>query len=81
MSYKFKVKAWWGWKTYRVTGHRYDDAQGKMVLYFQDGGVRELAGWTKRECRLGTDWVLFVQKEMNKESGTQVQLEVASGSR
>lgn len=72
------------WRSFRVVGHRSsaDDvplghsSSDKMILYFADGGVREIANWSRCELRLGTDWVLAVKRQAEKQSGTSVSLDV-----
>ena len=74
--YKFKYKRKWFWKTEKVVGHAYQENQDKMCLYYEDGSVRELAEWSKCECKLGTDWVRAIQKKMEREAGVQVPVNV-----
>lgn len=57
-------------------GHRYDQGQDKMVVYFKDGSLREIVRWKDCGIYLGTDWVLFTKKNMEKESGQPVKLTV-----
>jgi len=76
MKYKFKYKRKWFWKTHTVSGHRYDDKTGAMELFFDDGSILSIGQWKKCSVRLGKDWVLAVKKEMEKESGQKIELDV-----
>jgi len=48
--------------------------QNSMVLYFEDGSLERIAEWDKYDMKLGTDWVLAIKKQMEKETGTDVKL-------
>ena len=76
MKYKFKYRKGWFWKTYSVVGHRYEESQDKMALYFENGSIREISHWKDCEVFLGVDWVLAVQKAKEKEAGQQLPLAV-----
>ncbi len=79
MTYKFNYKRkGWFYHTEKVVGHNYMEKQNKMVLYYEDGSIREIKEWNKCECKLGTDWVLAVQKKMEKDTGTPVPVNVGS---
>jgi hypothetical protein len=43
-----------------------------MILYFPNGGLREIAGWSKYDCELGADWALVMQKEMEKKAAQAI---------
>ncbi len=76
----------------RVVGHFYDhqsvqtrDAQqnsvvrqpqDRMVVYFEDGSLYAIPRWSECELRLGTDWTLFTKREMEKQGGQPVTLNV-----
>lgn len=49
-----------------------------MDVYHVDGSITSISQWSKYDLRLGTDWVSFTKKSMEKESGQQVQLAVGS---
>jgi hypothetical protein len=76
MTYKIKIRRKWFWKTYVVTGHRFEAAVGKMVLFFPDGSLREIARWNECEMILGTDWVLAAKKQMEAEAAQAIPLAV-----
>lgn len=76
MTYRFKWRRCWLWKSVAVIGHRWDQPQDKMVLYFPDGGQRELRRWTKCEVQLGTDWVVAMKKHAESQAGVAVPLNV-----
>ncbi len=74
--YKFKFKRRWFCKTFTVIGHSYADAQDKMVLYFEDGSIREIKKWKNCELSLGTDWVNVTKKSMEAKAGQTIPLAV-----
>jgi hypothetical protein len=55
-----------------VIGHRFESDQDKMVLYFEDGSLREIKGWRSCELKLGVDWVLATKKLIEKEAGQEI---------
>jgi hypothetical protein len=74
MKYQFAFHRQYriGWRVFEVVGHRFEKDLDKMVLYFEDGGIREIAKWSNCECRLKTDWALAMKKAMEKESGAKI---------
>lgn len=78
MNYVFKYKkaGRWFWKTIKVSGHGYIADQDKMVLYYPDGTIRELAHWKDYEVTLGLDWKETMRKQKSKEAGVSVELEM-----
>ncbi len=76
MTYKFKWRRWFFYKTVVVIGHQYTPDQNKMGLFLPDGSVQEIKDWTKCEVKLGTDWVLFTKKQMEKQAGQSIPLAV-----
>lgn len=57
-------------------GHRYDKDIDKMDVYHVDGSITVIPRWSRCHLFLGTDWVLFTKKQMEKESGQNIQLAV-----
>jgi hypothetical protein len=76
MTYEFKWKRWVLWQNKAVIGHRLDKEINRMDLYLQDGSIYSIPQWDKCTLKLGTDWVLFTKKQMEKESGQNVSLAV-----
>jgi hypothetical protein len=76
MSYKFKYKRKFFWRSVVVIGHGYDTAQDKMVLYKPDGSIQEISHWRDCECKLGVDWKLAQQKAMEDKAGVSIPLKV-----
>jgi hypothetical protein len=62
-------------------GHSLDKNQDKMVVYMEDGGIREIAKWAECEVRLATDWVLATKDQMEKEANQPVKLNVNAGGK
>jgi hypothetical protein len=77
-AFRFKRHKSWFWKKETVVGHKLFPEQDKMVLYFKDGGLREIVKWSECEIRLGADWVTTVQNNMKKESGADIKLQVGA---
>lgn len=76
MEYFFKYKKSIIWRSKKVCGHRYEEKQDKMILFYKDGGVEEIANWKNHSCKLGIDWVIAIKKTMEKESGNNVPINV-----
>ena len=74
MKYVFKFKRWFFWKKIKVSGHMHVPEQDKMVIFFEDGGIREIKQWKKCEISLGVDWVLAQKKMKEKEIGQPIVL-------
>tara|TARA_R100000808_G_scaffold7022_1_gene20627 strand:+ start:3335 stop:3556 length:222 start_codon:yes stop_codon:yes gene_type:complete len=68
-GYKFKYKRKFFWKSYLVKGHKFEENQNKMVLYFPNGGLREVKNWNDCEIKLGVDWVAFTKTQIKREAG------------
>lgn len=72
MTYRFRYKKWFFWRSLKVVGNSYNRDLDRMYLYFPDGGIRELSGWSKYDCKLGQDWVLAVKKDMESKAGQPI---------
>ena len=44
------------WHSLDVIGHQYETGSNKLICYFPDGGLREIAHWNYCELALGSDW-------------------------
>ena len=44
------------WHSLNVIGHQYETGINKLIAYFPDGGLREIAHWNDCELELGSDW-------------------------
>lgn len=73
-SYKFNYRKRLFWKSIKASGHKYYQDVNRMDIYHTDGSITSLAEWAKYDLFLGTDWVLFTKKQMEKESGQEVKL-------
>ena len=68
------------WKTEKdLIGHRYEKDQNKMVFFYKNGSVKEVAEWLSCEIHLGTDWVLWTKNSMEKEANQAIKLNVQPG--
>lgn len=72
MTYIFKYSRGLFWKTQTVVGHQYHEAQDKMLLFYADGGIREIRNWKNCEVRLGADWCLALKNSMENQTGTSI---------
>ena len=73
---KYKKPRSWFWKSETVRGHQFDELQNKLVLYYEDGSVREIAHWKDYEVKLGVEWVLAIKQSMEKETGTSIPVNI-----
>lgn len=48
--------------------------QNVMVLYYEDGSIERISEWDKCDMKLGIDWKLAIQRQMEKEVGQDVKL-------
>jgi hypothetical protein len=53
------------WHSLKVIGHQYETGSNKLIVYFPEGGLREIAHWNDCEILLGPDW----SKLTNDDSG------------
>jgi hypothetical protein len=75
-TYKFKFRRRLFWKSIKASGHKLSPEIDRMDVFRPDGGIVSIAEWSKYDLQLGTDWVLFTKKQMEKESGQDVKLAV-----
>jgi hypothetical protein len=64
-----------------VIGHNFEKLQDKVVLYFEDGSIREIAKWVECEIDLRTDWVLAQKDQMEREANQPIKLNVNVGEK
>jgi hypothetical protein len=76
MTYIFRYRRKLFWHSHKVIGHMLDKDQGKMILYFPDGGVQEIVNWKDCEIRLGSDWKVAQQKALEEKAGQSIPLKV-----
>ncbi len=72
--YKFSFRRGLFWKDAKVIGHRYEEKQDKMVLYYLDGGIEEISMWSACDARLGPDWVAAMKHDMEQKAGQTVPI-------
>lgn len=66
------------WKRWKVRGTRYDQTTDRLTVYFSDGSLQEIPKWSGCYSKLGTDWVLATQKEMEKTARQPIPLQVGT---
>jgi len=78
MQYQFKYRKAGRlfWNKKQVVGHKFEQNQNKMILYFANGSLIEIAHWIDHEVELGTDWVLAIKKDMESKAGQQIPLNI-----
>lgn len=74
--YNFKYKKFLMWRTIKAIGHRYDHDHKRMDVYHVNGAITSIPEWEKYTLYLGTDWVLFTKKQMEREAGQKIDLAV-----
>jgi hypothetical protein len=77
-SYKFKYRKLLIKKTINAIGHKFSPDLNRMDVYHVDGSITSIANWSKYDLFLGTDWVLFTKKQMEKEAGQKIDLAVGA---
>lgn len=74
MKYKFKFRRRLFFRSIIVVGHGFNQNLDRMMLYLPDGGIREIHEWSKCDCKLGIDWVLAKQKDMEEKSAQSIAI-------
>lgn len=72
MTYKFKYRKRILFKSVTVIGHSFNKDLDRMSLLLQDGGIQEISGWSKYDCKLGSDWALALKKSMEEKAGQSI---------
>lgn len=68
-TYMFRWKRKIFWSKVKVNGHRYDEDQDKMLLFFEEGGLREIKKWSDCELKLGIDWFAVTEHDIKETAG------------
>ena len=76
-KFKFRRSRWWFKKTYKVVGYNPMPEVDRMALYFPNGSLYEIPDWSKCECWLGVDWVIWQKNRAEAQAG--VDLKLANG--
>jgi len=78
MEYKIKFKHMtsWFWKKIQAAGHSYNKEIDKLIIFKKDGSIEEIPEWSKCYVKLDTDFILAQKKDMEKESGIDIKLNV-----
>lgn len=76
LRYKFTYRRWIFWKTEMVSGHKYEEKIDKMVIYYPDGGLKEIKHWKNCELKLGADWFAQTKKAMENSIGQNIPVNV-----
>ncbi len=54
--------------------YKYVPNPNAMVLYFPDGTIERIGDWNSYDQKLGLDWKMNTKKDMSKEAGQEIQL-------
>jgi len=73
---KYKHINSWFWKKIKVSGHSYNKELDKIVLFHSDGSMNEIPQWSKCFVVLGLDFLNAQKKQMEKETGANINLNV-----
>jgi hypothetical protein len=72
MKYIFKYKKSFFWKKEIVIGHRYESNIDKMILFLEDGGIKEIPNWKDCYLHLGPDHQLALKKDLEERVGQAI---------
>lgn len=73
--FRWRRQGWFQWwRKALIVGSRYDAPTDRMTLYFENGSIQEIPGWSTCGARLGTDWVLAQKEIMEKDAGQPIKL-------
>jgi hypothetical protein len=75
MSYIFKYKKGFIWKSIKAAGHRLHPELNRMDVHREDGTILSIGSWDKCDLQLGKDWILFTKTQMEAESGQNIKLQ------
>lgn len=75
-TYRFRYKKFLFTKCIVAIGHKWNKDSDRMDVYHENGSITSIAEWRKYTLFLGTDWVLFTKKRMEKEAGQTISLNV-----
>ncbi len=76
-TFKFRWKKGLFWKTRKIIGFKSEVSIDRMMIFFADGSFREIAQWSKCDCRLDKDFFDMQHKKMEQEAGQAVPVKVA----
>ena len=63
------------WHSLDVIGHQYETGSNKLICYFPDGGLREIAHWNDCEMLLGSDWSKLTNDDSGNTAAVKEKLE------
>lgn len=76
MNYVFKYRRKIITKKLKAVGHKYLADLNRMDVFHENGSITSIPKWSDCYLFLGTDWVLYTKKQMEKESGQQISLNI-----
>ena len=69
--YKLKWKRNFIWHSANIIGHNFDTDVDKFIIYFPEGGLREISHWSDCEMILDKNWSAIVkQREQDDDTGS-----------
>ena len=63
----------------KLRGHEWNKDTDKMLLFFEDGSMKEIPQWNSCGVFLGTDFVEWTKENMEKEAQQPIKLNVNAG--
>jgi hypothetical protein len=78
MHYFFQYRRFFFKKKIKAIGHKFLPEHNRMDVFHEDGSITSIPRWNQCYLYLGTDWVLYTKKQMEKESGQQITLNVGN---
>jgi hypothetical protein len=73
---KYRKSGTFFWTLKKVVGTRVEKEADRLILFFADGGIQEVAKFSNYDVKLGIDWVLATKDRLEKEAGTNLKLSV-----
>ena len=70
--YKLKWKRNFIWHSANIIGHSYDVDINKLIIYFPEGGLREISHWSDCEMILDRHWSAIVKQRENDTDSSKV---------
>lgn len=64
-------------KKIKAIGHKFHSDLDRMDVFCEDGSLVSIPKWSQCYLYLGSDWVLYTKKQMEKEAGQVVPLNIS----
>lgn len=74
--FKFKKQSSLFWKKIRAIGHMTHPESNRMDVFLEDGSIYSIGSWDKFDLSLGLDFITQQKRDMEREAGTTIPLNV-----